>query len=36
MIRWRYAADELAVGAFPGDEWWIDDIELTNVAVSCP
>ena len=35
LIRWRYAGDELAVGALPGDEWWIDDIEFSNVVVSC-
>ncbi|HVM31476.1 MAG TPA: S8 family serine peptidase [Candidatus Limnocylindrales bacterium] len=36
MIRWRWAGDSLAVGAFPGDEWWIDDVELSHVAATCP
>jgi hypothetical protein len=35
QLRWRYAADEIAVGATPGDEWWIDDIEFANVEVNC-
>jgi len=34
LVRWRYAADE--VGGLPGDEWWIDDAEFSNVVVSCP
>jgi hypothetical protein len=36
LIRWRFVADELAAGALPGDEWWVDDVELTQVVVSCP
>jgi subtilisin family serine protease len=36
IIRWRYASDRIEVGATPGDEWWIDDVEFANVVVSCP
>jgi serine protease AprX len=36
MVRWRYAGDTIAAGATPGDEWWIDDVEFTDIAVSCP
>jgi hypothetical protein len=36
LIRWRFAADELAAGALPGDEWWVDDVQFTDIVVSCP
>jgi cell division septation protein DedD len=36
QLRWRYAGDQAAAGATPGDEWWIDDVTFANVVVSCP
>jgi hypothetical protein len=37
-VRWRLAADPLALGALPGLGWWIDDIEFTNTLElsNCP
>ncbi|MGI8929036.1 MAG: hypothetical protein ACR2H0_06200 [Candidatus Limnocylindrales bacterium] len=35
QVRWRFASDEIAAGATPGDEWWVDDIQFANVVVTC-
>jgi hypothetical protein len=32
-VRFRLAADPLAIGSLPGQGWWIDDVELTNTLV---
>lgn len=36
QIRWRYAGDPLAAGSAPGDEWWVDDIQFSDVVVRFP
>lgn len=35
-VRWRLAADPLALGATPGLGWWIDDVDLLEVTEVCP
>lgn len=35
QIRWRFVGDPLVVGSTPGDEWWVDDVQFSNVVVSC-
>ena len=35
MIRWRLVTDDAAVGALPGDSWWIDDIVITTADPGC-
>ena len=30
-VRFRLAADPLAAGSLPGQGWWIDDVEFTNL-----
>jgi hypothetical protein len=35
QIRWRFVGDPVAPLSLPGDEWWLDDVELTQVVVSC-
>lgn len=30
LVRWRLAADPLAIGSLPGSGWWVDDVEFTN------
>jgi Big-like domain-containing protein len=32
-VRFRLAADPLAVGSLPGQGWWIDDVQFTNTNV---
>ncbi|MGH9360685.1 MAG: Ig-like domain-containing protein, partial [Thermoanaerobaculia bacterium] len=29
LVRWRLATDEVAIGAVPGEGWWVDDVQLT-------
>jgi len=38
LVRFRLAADRLAVGSLPGQGWWIDDVQFTNTLVegACP
>jgi hypothetical protein len=32
-VRFRLAADPLAIGSLPGQGWWIDDVTFTNTLV---
>jgi hypothetical protein len=39
QVRWRLAADPLAIGTTPGLGWWIDDVTFTDtlsIPASCP
>jgi hypothetical protein len=35
LFRFRLVTDAFGPGALPGHGWWVDDIELTETAVSC-
>ena len=37
-LRWRLTTDQVAIGAVPGEGWWVDDVLVTNLlepAASC-
>ena len=35
-VRWRLAADPLALGSLPGLGWWIDDVAFVDLVEHCP
>ena len=38
LVRWRLATDQVAIGAVPGEGWWVDDVQFTALlepATSC-
>jgi subtilisin family serine protease len=35
LFRFRLVTDPFGVGALPGNGWWIDDVEVSETALSC-
>ena len=35
-LRWRLVLDPQAERSTPGGQWWIDDVEFTNIGPDCP